>query len=39
MLKFGKYQSSILGPSSSDFVANIKKKFGKTFPWVCMDLF
>ena len=34
MLKFEKYQSIIF---SSDSVANIEKKFGRTFSWVCMD--
>ena len=36
MFKFEKYQSAILGSSSSDSVAILKKKFGKTFSWVCM---
>ena len=39
MFKFEKYQSAILGPSSSDSVATLKKKFGKTFSWVCMSFF
>ena len=34
MLKFEKYQSVIF---SSDSVANIEKKFGRTFSWVCME--
>ena len=39
MFKFEKYQSAILGSSSSDSVAILKKKFGKTFSWVCMGFF
>ena len=39
MVKFEKYQSAILGLCSSDFVANIEKKLGKTFSLVCMGLF
>ena len=38
-VKFEKYQSAILGLCSSDFVANIEKKLGKTFSLVCMGLF
>ena len=36
MFKFENYQSAIFGSSSSDSVANIEKKFGNTFSWVCM---
>ena len=36
MFKFGNYQRAILGPSRSDSVATLEKKFGKTFSWVCM---
>ena len=36
MFKIEKYQNPILGPSSSDSVVNLEKKFGKTFSWVCM---
>ena len=32
MFKFKKYRRAILGPSSSDSVATLKKKFGKYFP-------
>ena len=39
MFKIEKYQNPILGPSSSNSVANLEKKFGKTFSWVCMDFF
>ena len=39
MFKFEKYPRAILGPSSSDSVATLKKKFGKTFSWVCMSFF
>ena len=39
MFKFEKYQKAILGPSSSDSVATLEKKFGKTFSWVCMGFF
>ena len=39
MFKFKKYQRAILGPSSSYSVATLEKKFGKTFPWVCMSFF
>ena len=39
MFKFKKYQRAILGPSSSDSVATLEKKFGKTFSWVCMGFF
>ena len=34
MFKIEKYQSAILGPSSSDSVAIFEKKLGKTFYWV-----
>ena len=34
MFMFEKYQKAILGPSSSDSVATLEKKFGKTFFWV-----
>ena len=37
MFKFKKYQKAIMGPSSSDSVATLEKKFGKTFFWVCMS--
>ena len=36
MFKFEKYQRAILGPSSSDSVTTLEKKFGKTFSWVCI---
>ena len=36
MLKFEKCKRAILGPSSSHFIANLEKKFGKTFAWVSM---
>ena len=36
MFKFEKYQRAILGPSSSDSVATLEMKCGKTFSWVCM---
>ena len=39
MFKFENYQSAIFGSSSSDSVANIEKKFGNTFSWVCMFFF
>ena len=39
MFKFEKHQSTILGPSSSDSLTYIEKKFGKTFSWVCMVCF
>ena len=39
MFKFEKYQRAILGPSSSDSVATLEKKFRKTFSWVCMVFF
>ena len=39
MFKIEKYQNPILGPSSSNSVANLEKKFGKTFSWVCMGFF
>ena len=39
MFKFEKYQRAILGPSSSDSVATLEKKFGKTCSWVCMSFF
>ena len=39
MFKFKKYQRVILGPSSSDSVASLENKFGKTFYWVCMSFF
>ena len=39
MFKFEKNQKAILGPSSSDSVATLEKKFGKTFSWVCMVFF
>ena len=39
MFKFEKNQQAILGPSSSDSVATLEKKFGKTFSWVCMGFF
>ena len=39
MFKFEKNQQAILGPSSSDSVATLEKKFGKTFSWVCMVFF
>ena len=39
MFKFEKYQRAILGPSSSNSVATLGKKFGKTFSWVCMVFF
>ena len=32
MFKFKKNQRANLGPSSSDSVATLEKKFGKTFP-------
>ena len=37
MFNFENYQCAILGPSSSDSVANIEKKFGKAIFWVCMN--
>ena len=39
MFKFEKYQRAILGPSSSDSVATLEKKFGKTFSWVWIGFF
>ena len=36
LLKFEKYQREILGPSSSDSVATLGKKFGNIFFQVCM---
>ena len=39
MFKFKKNQKAILGPSSSDFVATVEKKFGKIFSRVCMSFF
>ena len=39
MFKFEKYQRAILGPSSSDPVTTLEKKFGKTFFWVCISFF
>ena len=36
MFKFDEHQRAILEPSSSDSVATLEKKFGKTFSWVCM---
>ena len=35
MFKFEKYQREIWGPSSSDSVATLEKKFGKNISWVC----
>ena len=34
MFKFDKYQRAILGPSSSDSVTALEKKFEKAFSWV-----
>ena len=39
MFQFEKYQREILGPSISDSVATLEKKFGKKFFWVCMVFF
>ena len=39
MFKFKKYQRAILGPRSSDSVATLEKKSGKTFSWVFMSFF
>ena len=39
MFKFEKYQRAILRPSSSDSVATLEKKLGKTFSWVWMGFF
>ena len=36
MFKFEEHQRAILEPSSSDSVATLEKKFGKTFSWDCM---
>ena len=34
--KCEKYERAILGPSSSDSVSTLEKKFGKIFSWVCV---
>ena len=36
MFTFEEHQRAILEPSSSDSLATLEKKFGKTFSWVCM---
>ena len=39
MFKFKKLERAILGPSTSDSVATLEKKFEDTFSWVYMEFF